>query len=179
LRRILCFIVVLASALCQPLAARDNEVPIAIDKLVQKVSKRLEKRHQLTLSNYASRRPDERLDEMVLQFEIRGPLPRQQLRIILVDCANELVHEVNRNEALKPHLASDPFTPNNVHITLWVKDLVGNEPPPPPNVGIAKFQEGEVSFSIIDYTRGMPVVVTELSRESFEIAAQIVEQNIL
>ena len=75
-----------------------------------------------------------------LDFQIVGPLKKERIREILIDCAQELLNKVNTNSQIKPYLEQYPFTIKNVEINLFIVDSTRREINHP-EIGIASIQK--------------------------------------
>lgn len=54
-----------------------------------------------------------------LSFRVYHPLERNEARMLVVDCVEELLKAVNRNEEIRPYLQDYPFTTKNVSIAIY------------------------------------------------------------
>lgn len=60
-----------------------------------------------------------------LSFQILGPLSKEKLREILVDCVEEFLAPINTSEKIRPYLKNYPFTEKEIEITIFVVDASG------------------------------------------------------
>ena len=60
-----------------------------------------------------------------LSFQIKGPLSKERLREIIVDCVEEFLTPINANERLRPFLKNYPFTANEIEIEIYIVDETG------------------------------------------------------
>lgn len=51
----------------------------------------------------------------------------EQARILFVNCVEEMIHEANSKESMKPFMNSYPFTNENIEIILGFREANGNE----------------------------------------------------
>jgi hypothetical protein len=58
-------------------------------------------------------------------FQIRGPLSKDELRQILVDCVQEYLQQLNSNEKIRPFLKNYPFLAEDINISILVVDKKG------------------------------------------------------
>ena len=65
------------------------------------------------------------VNRLGLSFQIRGPLSKEQLRAIIVDCVEEFLLPINTNERLRPSLKIYPFTADQIEIEIFVVDQSG------------------------------------------------------
>lgn len=57
-----------------------------------------------------------------ITFEVFRPLERDKARIMLIDCLDVFLKNINTNEKIKPHLKTHPFTFKNVGIVFYIAD---------------------------------------------------------
>jgi hypothetical protein len=104
---------------------RNNEyIPAEYVVIAQKIradmAKKLSKRHNMEVIGVTGGLAG-RVNVLGLSFEIIGPLTKEQLREILIDCVEEFMTAINANERLRPHLKNYPFTPKEIEIELYIK----------------------------------------------------------
>jgi len=81
-----------------------------------------------------------------LGFQIKGPLTKEQLRKILIDCVEEFLTTINANERLRPFLKTYPFTEKGIIITLFISDSKGKDIYDP-EIMVATSYHGHVSYA--------------------------------
>lgn len=64
---------------------------------------------------------------MGFDFQIRGPLPKEQIREIIVDGVEEFLKAINSNEKIRSSLKNYPFTSNGIRISLIINDKNNND----------------------------------------------------
>lgn len=84
-----------------------------------------------------------------LSFQIRGPLTKERLREILVDCVEELLAPINANERLRPFLKNYPFTAEGIDIEIFVVDNTGVKVYHP-EIMLAAAYEGILKYRTFD-----------------------------
>lgn len=93
------------------------------EKITADTAKLLSKKHKMNtigtgggLANCVNR--------LSLSFQIQGPLTKDQLRILVVDCVEEFLGAINKNKELRPYLKTypAPFTINDIDITVFILD---------------------------------------------------------
>lgn len=110
-----------------------------------------------------------------LDFQIVGPLNKERIREILIDCTQELLNKVNTNPQIKPYLEQYPFTIKNIEINLFIVDSTRREINHP-EIGIARISEGQLNYLTLMYT-GIPQKINDSSESYEEAITKIEEQN--
>ena len=93
----------------------------------------------------------EKVNLLGLEFQIQGPLTREQLRVILVGCVEAFLSVLNTNEEIRSHLKTYPFTAAGIEIAIFVMDTNGRRVSDP-YVGIAQALNGTLDYMTIDKT---------------------------
>lgn len=81
-----------------------------------------------------------------LGFQIDGPLTKEQLREILVNCEEEFLARVNQNENIRPYLKNYPFTSENIELDIYVQDSQTGLEAVDPNISVASISNGCVVY---------------------------------
>jgi hypothetical protein len=156
---------------CATLCAQDNEgrmlskkeLTIArksVRKVVADTARCLQQRHHIKHFGDGAAMFGGILRELGISFQIVGPLTKEQLRSILVDCATELLCTINANENLRPYLIHYPFTIDQVTIKLFVVDERGYGIEPP-KIAIAKAMKGKLTYVTLGSEIGSYKIVGE------------------
>ncbi len=106
-----------------------------------------------------------------LHFELKGPLSKDKLRKILVDCVEELLEGINSEPRLKGHLKMEPFTEEGVDIALFVVDAKGEEVAHP-EISVAAARRSTIKYKTADLAN--PNVYKSETEESYEQAKRLV-----
>jgi hypothetical protein len=64
--------------------------------------------------------------ELFLSFTTKGRYTQEELRRLVINCADELVNQVNINENIQPFLFERPFTIKNTQIVIFNYDKNGS-----------------------------------------------------
>lgn len=91
---------------------------IALNIIEQTISS-LSSKHNIHGIGYGMKGKFQGLD---ISFEVLRPLTKEQARIIILDCAEIFLGNINSNEKIKPYLKDLPFTLKNIGVTLFIKD---------------------------------------------------------
>lgn len=82
-----------------------------------------------------------------LSFQIHHPMDRDEARIRIVDCVEELLKAVNENEEIRPFLKNYPFTTANVHVSIYTNYADGREVFDPYIRVVSVYQSDNIYFS--------------------------------
>ena len=91
------------------------------DSIQEVVGERLEKRHQMENIGQCGALFD-KINSLGFRFQATGPKTKEELREILIDCAEDLVNAVNRTEGISQYLPSYPFTIEQADIAIFLRD---------------------------------------------------------
>jgi hypothetical protein len=153
----------------------NNESPdyaVLSNEIQGNVAKKLAKKYNMHIFGLGSGLAD-RVNLLGLSFNLLGPLPKDQLREILVDCVEEYLTSINSNEAIRLFLKNYPFTPNEIEIELFLKDKKGYTILYP-NISVATSKGGYLRYHMSDDSIG-PYKSSE--KETYEEALKIVRNN--
>ncbi len=92
-----------------------------------------------------------------LDFQVRGPLLREEIRKILIESVHDFLVYVNSDAAVRPYLENYPFEIKNVEITLFFIDAQGLELDDP-YIGIAGISRGRLDYQILITIDDIPSV---------------------
>lgn len=62
------------------------------------------------------------IKKLILCFDTKTQHTKEELRKLLINCANELIDYTNKNKEIQPFLAKIPFTIENIEITIFNKN---------------------------------------------------------
>ena len=114
------------------------------------------------------------VNRLGLSFQIRGPLSKEQLRAIVVDCVEEFLLPINTNERLRPSLKNYPFTANEIEIKIFIVDKSGRRVHDP-EIMIAKEFQGTVEYLTVD--KDAKFGYKSSTEEDYEEALKIVRDG--
>jgi len=109
-----------------------------------------------------------------LEFEIQGPLSKERLREIVVDCVEEFLAPINANEEIRPYLRNYPFTEKEIKIKLFVVDL-SRKDVYEPYFMIASAFDGKVYYKSKD--KNLKYGYTQDIEEDYQTALKIVRES--
>lgn len=124
------------------------------------VAKKQSKKYNMIVQSEGIEVPNDVLNLLSLGFQIQGPLSKDELQRILIDCVSEFLCLVNSNEKIRPYLKNYPFTPQNIRVSLFVNDPGGGEVSPP-HISIASASRNVLYFRIKDFSEPYNYVTEE------------------
>lgn len=127
-----------------------------VNETICKIAASLQKKYKMQPIGTSISMPDGIVKELGIDFQIIGPLTREELRKILVDCAQELLSVVNTTNELLPFLEKTIFSVDNVDINLFIVDTNGVRLEQP-NIGVAGIIRGKLDYEIL-VTEDIPIV---------------------
>lgn len=147
--------------------------PVRSDKITEEVKTKLSKRYNMQLIGITGGMTD-CVNELGLSFQIRGPIAKDILRKMLVDCVQEFLAPINADEKLRPFLKNYPITPKEIMIEIYiVNDRGGNVYDPEISVAVAK--RGRLRYHTEDENDRFSY--KKVTEEDYEIARKIVQEE--
>ncbi len=137
----------------------------AVNDLLYKISQSFEKKYKMNAIATNVSMPGGVVKLLGLDFQIRGPLSKNEIRKILIDTAQEFLTSVNSDVAVRPYLENYPFKIKNIDITLFLIDAKGIRLDDP-HIGIASISRGTLDYDIL-ITTDIPSIKSEFE-ESYE-----------
>ena len=142
-------------------------------QLTSDVAVKLKQRHNMVVVGVTAGLADA-VNILGLEFQIRGPLSKEKLRSILVDCVEEFLISVNTNEQLRPFLKNYPFTEKEVEIVLYVLDATGRNVYHP-EILVAVASHGIIWYATKD--KNVKFGYKQDIEESYQTAFKIVQES--
>ncbi len=137
------------------------------------MAKKLSKRHKMRVIGISGGLAD-CVNVLGLRFEMTGPVTKERLREILVNCVEEFLAAINANERLRPFLKNFPFTSKEIEIIIFVSDKKGYEIFDP-DIGVASAVNGKISYNTTD--RANPYGYKGDFIENYEEALEFVKNS--
>jgi hypothetical protein len=152
-----------------------NPAEIAAD-ILEGTAAFAHKRYPLHACGTIMMMPGGVVKELGLCFQAKTLLSRDQLRILLLECGNELLQQINSNKHIQRFLIKRPFTVKEVQIIIYNKDHQGNEPYDP-LIATGEISEGILTFRTTDPKH--TYTYNNRFKETYEEALEIVnfQQN--
>lgn len=118
--------------------------------------------------------PEGELKLLGLSFEMYGPLTREELRVMLVDMAEEFLEEFRSNQRLISYMKEPYVALKNVEITFYLNGREGQSIIDP-DISIASVHQGYLKYFTSSISDCLPFACSY--RETFEEAKRIVESK--
>ena len=148
----------------------------AVNDLLGRVAKSLVKRHPLRVIGTGVAMPEGDLRMLGLQFQIRGPLTKAELRAITIDCVRVFLSHVNADEKVRPSLNHYPFSIEDLGMSIFVMDLTGRAVEAP-NIRVVNLLKGDLVYRILQNDEDdMPVTKEEII-ESYAEALEAMKRD--
>lgn len=138
-----------------------------VNKLLGQIANHLSKKFNMNPIATNVAMPREVVKLLGLNFQLVGPLTKEELRKILVNSAQDFLSSINADKDIQSYLERIPFQINNIGITLFIIDSTGIEVDHP-FIGIAKIREGKIEYLTL-ITTDIPNLKTE-EKETYEEA---------
>ena len=116
---------------------------------LSETAKIIKSKYKIQPSGLGAAMPGGPIQELTLCFTIKGPFSKERLRKLLVECAQEVVNQVNANTQLQQFLAKPPFTVKNVQIIIYNHDKNGRQTNDP-EIATAEISRGVLAYSTND-----------------------------
>jgi len=115
-----------------------------------------------------------KFEHLSIEFQIFRPLKKDEARVMLMDCVEVFLNNINSNEAIRPHLKDYPFTYKNVGIVFYIRDK-NHEKFFHPNISVARYSTGRVFFRTNDLEKKYQY--KETYEETHEEALELVKKQ--
>ncbi len=106
-----------------PLSPAEKEV----DRILYKAGDLIEAQYDLKVCGTGAAMPDNEVQKLSLSFETKNVKTKDELRILLIDCANILLNQINSSEVIQQYLVKKPFTLENAQIIIFNCDVKRNQ----------------------------------------------------
>lgn len=113
--------------------------------------------------------------QISISFQIKHPLTLEEARIILTDCAQEIIDEINACKELRPYLKDYPATIKNIDLAIYSSQPDGSSVYDPFIVVASVGSKGKIWFATRE--KDEPYKYKNEYTESFEEAVAIVKEQ--
>ncbi len=117
-----------------------------VHRAVYKTAETLNNRFQIRYIGISEAADENYYKEVGMFFELHRITSIEEGREIIVDCAEELLNEINSNPQLLPYLKPSPFTVKNIEIAIYVRHPNGKIVYHP-DLGILSLRGGIIRYS--------------------------------
>lgn len=128
---------------------RISEGEKLVNSTLEKSMKVITEKYEVKPRGVGAAMPGGPIQILTLCFNTKYPLTKEQLRELLVNLANELVHQVNENTKIQKYLKEIPFTIRNTKIIIQNTDKNGFEVFDP-EISVARITEGKLIYRTTD-----------------------------
>lgn len=78
-----------------------SDESVIVNKILDNSARILEKKYNIQASGSRAAMPGGNIKKLSLAFDTKGPFSKTHIREILIGCANELLNQINTNEAIQ------------------------------------------------------------------------------
>ncbi len=155
-----------------------NELPsknVIIDKACGHALKELQKKYSIKMIGSGGSEENKKETMIAASYSLNEVLSKEQCRKLILDCADELLKQINQREDLKVYLCEVPFSYKSIEIRIFLRNPDRSDIQPP-NICIVSLIDGVIAYKVEDMN-----AIGHLRRieELYEDALKIVQtQNI-
>lgn len=124
------------------------------EKLVNQIlydsAKSIQEKYPLKAAGEGAGMPGGIIEKFNLSFDVRGPLTKECLRKYLIECADEMLVLIQRNEKIQQYLKKTPADINYIHIIIFVSDETERDEVYDPWFASAQISHGRLYYKTID-----------------------------
>lgn len=135
----------------------------AVHALIGKIAKKLTEKYsdyKLRATSDTIAMPGGIVKCLGINFQIRGPLSKEEIRKVLIALAHDFNKIVNEDEGVRPYLKEYPFPIERVEISLFLRTSTNGDIDDP-EIGIAGIINGEIDYMTQDHSK-IPSFKTEI-----------------
>lgn len=120
----------------------------AVNAVMARNSKALAKKYHMRPFGISVAMPGGNIQFLELEFQIGGPLSKDEIRKILIDAAQDFLADINSDSELCFYLKHHSLTIKDIGIVLFLINASGRDLDDP-HIGIAKISHGELEYDIL------------------------------
>lgn len=152
-----------------------SEAEIQVGKVISRSEKIIYKKYGMKAAGTGIGMPSGVIHKIGLAFSTRDILTRDELRVLLIDCAQIMLKEITSNAEIQPFLVKRPATLDNVQIILYNQDKDGGDRYDP-EIATAQISNGILNYTTLD--GDVPIgPYKNRYNETYEEALKILEQQ--
>lgn len=145
-----------------------------VNSILSKASKIIHTKYHLRPSGVGVSMPGGPIRELTLCFDTEKQLTKEELRILLINSANELLDEVNKSPEIQQFIKTPPFTIKNIEIIIYNHDKKTYDVFDP-GIAVAKISRGILNFKTVDINNTFDF--KNRYEETYEEALAILNQS--
>ena len=144
--------------------------------IMKNVNKTLSSRHNMNMGGFreATHRDDKKYKTMGLCFQIQRPVSKEEGRKLLIDCAEELLSQINTHPDFQQFMHEYPFTVKNIEIVMYVSTETGGTIYHP-EIAIFSLVNGQLCYRT--NTPENRYIFFSKEKETYEEALRIIEES--
>lgn len=171
-----CLILLTLLSSCLPIYMYEpSEAEIQVGKIISRSEKIIYKKYGMKAAGTGIGMPSGVVHKIGLAFSTRDILTRDELRKVLIVCAQIMLNEFSSNDEIQPFLIKRPATLDNVQIILYNNDRDGGNRYDP-EIATAQISGGILSFRTLDANNPHGTYKNDYN-ETYEEALKILEQQ--
>ena len=106
-----------------------------------------------------------------VEFEIYQKSDIQQARMLLIECVEAYLEQINKTIEFKQYASSFPFDFKNISIGIYFTDKKSRKLETPPSLAVASADEGKLRYSIDPDPKGpLKTIRKETYQEAYSLA---------
>jgi len=113
------------------LSNNPDHLQILTINIRKKAAQEISKKYDLQPCGIAGSMPNGVLHMLGLHFQVNRPLTKNEARQLILDCAQDLLKEINSHPELAEYAPIFPFNENNIEMSLYIRDTKGRYAYPP------------------------------------------------
>ncbi|MFZ0565166.1 MAG: hypothetical protein WAM28_03175 [Chlamydiales bacterium] len=147
----------------------------AVNKALARNAKILAKKYHMNPVGNTVAMPGGDIQYLELEFQIHGPLSKNEIRKVLINSAHDFLADLNSDSELCSYLKNHSFSLKEIGLGLFLTDFSGRGLKDP-EIGIAKISKGKLEYYKCDSV-DMSVNGMIETQESYKTAIQILENG--
>ncbi len=146
----------------------------AVNELLSQLANKFERQYKIkpVATNVAMHGGIVRM--LGLDFQVIGPLTKEDIRRLLIKLVQEFLITVNTDEKIRTFLKKYPFTIKNISITLFI-DYANGQYVLDPEIGIAGISTAELNYKYLDIDPETYINFKKVDQETYEEALDMLE----
>lgn len=153
--RFFCFFIFFSSSLVILMSCGDEDLYISkearvVHDILEKSADAIETKHNLALCGEGAAMPGGVIKVLMIDFRSRSHLSKEELRKLLIESAQEIVNQAEKNEKIEEYLEKPPFELKNVQIIIHNYGKQGEDLYDP------DISTAQISKNILDYATFSP-----------------------
>jgi len=141
--------------------------------ILGRTAKIIEKKYGLQPSGSGLAMPGGNLKEFMLSFDTKKEFTKEEIRMLLIECANEMLEQINTDQEIRIAMVTYPFTEKNVDLIIYNYDQ-NRRTPGDPQIATARLSGGTLKYHTVEKGTVYPYINTD--SETYQQALQAIQQ---